>query len=883
MATILYIAHDEAAQKSIQAILNRQYNVISATDGPTAIQYCAMIRPDLILMDVELPDIDGFGLISRLKMFMPQTPILLLTAAHPGKGQFQMFQTGVDDFLSKPVNKDKLRQKIQSLLPQPDSAPGLLTAPDQVVDQFETQIAALNRANTRLASLNAISALIGTSLDLEHLTDEILQQIQRTIDFDSATLFLLKGNILEAAASRGLLEFQRGMNVYTRSDQNSAWQVVNNKLPLVINDVTKSKYWEPRPELSQVRSWLGVPLIYKDRVVGVLTLDKNEPDAFADPDARYVFTLAYQIAIAVENTQLFEEWENQATRLKLINEVAQEITTILDVDNLFDALAQAIFERLHYDRVAIFEMGPLRSTLILKACCAKLPSQLEVGVYQQSVEVGLIGKVVKTGRPILVNNISHEDDTLSLEGMTVQSELVIPIFVGSQIEAVINIDSSHVNGFRDQDLWTLSSLSSQAATVIENARLYHAIDAYSDKLERIVAARTQRLQAIKKISQVVSQGLDVDDLLTVVGEGIGQIFTPDDQIAGNLNVTIGLVDGSNLVVRTIYDSVLSEQSSLGQPLETEHKVNHHTPVGQVISRSKPIILKNVDSQSIYKVAPDQEKDTINSLMLAPLITAGKTIGGIIIESQAANLFDESDLETLESLAFQIASAIEHARLLQKTRELAIVDERTRLARDMHDGVAQNLAYLLIQVDRCLNMVDEGGKLESQLEQISDLLTQNIDELRRNIFDLRPVDLEGKSLFEALENFVAEFGHRWNLQTSCFVNGTAQDVPAEVESSLYRILQETLSNARQHARCTRVSVKLTVNNKQEIALEVKDNGRGFDVTQTYQNLHQGTKKGLGLISMCERAESVGGQLTVDSAKNQGTCIFATLPLRASVKG
>ncbi len=111
------------------------------------------------------------------------------------------------------------------------------------------------------------------------------------------------------------------------------------------------------------QSWLGVPLIYKDRVVGVLTLDKNEANAFTDADARYMFTLAYQIAIAVENAQLFQEWENQATRLKLINEMAREITTILDINDLFEALAKVIYDRLRYDRVSVF--GDCAKSLII--------------------------------------------------------------------------------------------------------------------------------------------------------------------------------------------------------------------------------------------------------------------------------------------------------------------------------------------------------------------------------------------------------------------------------------------------------------------------------------------------------------------------------------
>jgi signal transduction histidine kinase len=249
----------------------------------------------------------------------------------------------------------------------------------------------------------------------------------------------------------------------------------------------------------------------------------------------------------------------------------------------------------------------------------------------------------------------------------------------------------------------------------------------------------------------------------------------------------------------------------------------------------------------------------------------------MVESQLDDAFDESDLESLESVAFQVATGIEHARLLQKTRELAIVDERTRLARDMHDGVAQNLAYLLIQVDRSLNLVEEDSKLETQLELIGTVLKQNIEELRRNIFDLRPVDLEGKSLFDVLENFVTEFGRRWSLKTDCRVQGEAKDMPPEVERCLYRILQESLSNARQHAQCTQLWVEVLVKDNQTVSLEVRDDGRGFEMDQPSGHVRRRKGKGLGLVSMRERAEDVAGQLHVESARGQGTRIYAELPL------
>jgi signal transduction histidine kinase len=458
--------------------------------------------------------------------------------------------------------------------------------------------------------------------------------------------------------------------------------------------------------------------------------------------------------------------------------------------------------------------------------------------------------------------------------------------VDNQLSGVIDVGRRDKNSLGDQDLWTLSSLANQAATVIENARLYREVRGYSAKLERAVVARTQRLQAIKKISQVVSQGLDVEELLTVVGRGLGQIFAGDN--AAGVEIAIGLAAGQYLKLTTIYSSEVgpaptqvSIPSLAGGPILPRESVtlkpDPQEPLGYVLSRAKPVILHNANRQAA--ATPVHQK----TLMIAPLITAGKTIGVIRVKRDSGSAFDEGDLETLESLAFQVASAIEHARLLQKSKDIAIAEERTRLASDMHDGVAQNLAYLMLQVDRCLGLVDEGSRLEAQLEKISNLLAQNIDELRRNIFDLRSVELEGKTIFTVLESFVSEFGQRWGVKTECVIevelaHKLAQlELSPEVESSLYRILQETLANVRQHAHSTQLLVNLGLEASQWITLKIKDNGCGFDVRQI-DPTNQAKNRGLGLVSMRERAERLGGALRVESVPGQGTSVLAKLPLR-----
>jgi CheY-like chemotaxis protein len=148
MATILYIDCDLAAQKFIQNALGKQYNVVIAADGPTAVQYCAMIQPDLLLVDLALPDIDGRELVSRLKMFMPQTPTLVIGNEALKRDKSPGFVINPNGILTKPIQAEELLQQVHALLPPLAALPEFLTPlSDEAVIQFQTQIAALNQAN----------------------------------------------------------------------------------------------------------------------------------------------------------------------------------------------------------------------------------------------------------------------------------------------------------------------------------------------------------------------------------------------------------------------------------------------------------------------------------------------------------------------------------------------------------------------------------------------------------------------------------------------------------------------------------------------------------------------------------------------------------------
>jgi PAS domain S-box-containing protein len=210
---------------------------------------------------------------------------------------------------------------------------------------------------------------------------------------------------------------------------------------------------------------------------------------------------------------------------------------------------------------------------------------------------------------------------------------------------------------------------------------------------------------------------------------------------------------------------------------------------------------------------------------------------------------------------------------RRTQEEAIADERRRIAREIHDGLAQNLAALRVRAGLWHDLVDQNpAQMHAELDELQTFLRENIQEVRRSIFALRPVCLEEHGFFPALNQFLAEFGEQYQLTIACTVKGQESDLPVSLELSLFRIIQEALNNVAKHAQAQGLWLEINLETLPEVRLIVRDDGRGFDP----QVLETAARRGhLGLKQIREVVEESGGRLNVQSAVGQGTILDVTL--------
>ena len=216
-----------------------------------------------------------------------------------------------------------------------------------------------------------------------------------------------------------------------------------------------------------------------------------------------------------------------------------------------------------------------------------------------------------------------------------------------------------------------------------------------------------------------------------------------------------------------------------------------------------------------------------------------------------------------------------AQLLAQRQTLAVLEDRERLARELHDGLAQDLAALRLRLSRWHRLVErDPAQTHAELDAAQALLSENIRDVRRVIFALRPVALDKLGFYPALRQFTEDFGEQYQVHVDLRIAGPRERLPRTMEATLFRIIQEALHNAGKHAQASAVWVELHLETAGAATLRIRDDGVGFDPALLEQAVRRGH---LGLTQMRERVESLGGTFTLCSQPGGGTEVQVMLPL------
>jgi signal transduction histidine kinase len=298
----------------------------------------------------------------------------------------------------------------------------------------------------------------------------------------------------------------------------------------------------------------------------------------------------------------------------------------------------------------------------------------------------------------------------------------------------------------------------------------------------------------------------------------------------------------------------------------------------VFRRARPVWHEVASSEALDETARAYLRDQgVKALLGIPLILADKAIGAIVVRFAELRQFGSVELEMAQGLAQQATLALQLTRLAEQARKAAITEERNRMAREIHDTLAQGFTGILIQLQAAKQVLNGSDHDATQhLESAIALARAGLTEARRSVQGLRPQLLRDGNITTALDQLVRQLGSDSVVRINFSSHGDAQPpMSPDIESNLLRISQEAITNAMKHSGANQINVRLSAG-PEAVQLAIEDNGTGFDP-------HVSTlSRGFGLISMQERADRIGGDLTILTKPNAGTKVHLLLPISRTTK-
>ncbi|MEU2357423.1 GAF domain-containing sensor histidine kinase [Streptomyces misionensis] len=371
------------------------------------------------------------------------------------------------------------------------------------------------------------------------------------------------------------------------------------------------------------------------------------------------------------------------------------------------------------------------------------------------------------------------------------------------------------------------------------------------------------LAAVSSALLAMSRHLETRDVLKTIVASARELL--DAQYAA-----LGVPDDHGGFAQFVVDGVSDAQWKAIGPLPRQHGI-----LAAMLHEARPQRLADVRRDPRFEGWPQAHPDLVDFLGL-PIRADDEVIGALFLANKNCPKpdggcgFTEEDEELLALLAQHAAIALTNARLYERSRELTIAEERSRLAHELHDAVSQKLFSLRLTAQAAAALVDrDPARAKGELHQVAALAAEAADELRAAVVELRPAALDEDGLIATLRTQIQVLDRAHSARVT-FTGAGYRALPAAQEEAVLRVAQEALHNALRHARAEHVDVSVERRGGGAV-LRVADDGDGFDPAAVGR-----AGRHLGLVSMRDRASGVGGTLTVESAPGKGTTIEMEVP-------
>lgn len=545
---------------------------------------------------------------------------------------------------------------------------------------------------------------------------------------------------------------------------------------------------------------------------------------------------------------------NDRRRLHILNEVGLTVTQLLDLKQILDYSQEIVIDKLGVAECLIYLWSEENNSFELRHSYGVDEETIKEIAEKRQAGQDLVQQIAETLKTMFIPKL-NEDDRF---GNRIRSKYEnhyyfgFPLISRQTVIGVIELISPALPKYERESVIFLESLGREIGVAIDNAML-------------VAKAKKQQDEAMTlyKLGTKISSSLILGDVLDAVAESANNLVNTDVGV-------VGLYQESCKEIKIWAANGEGSKKLQGLIINVEGQgPGKRLFEGEFLSGN---IIEESESEFIRRYNFDL-KD-YESYLVVPLHLGEKFLGIIGLLSKKIRKFSENDIQLLNQLGYHVFVAIEDARLHQQLRYAATLEEQNRLARELHDNMAQALGYIKIKAIMSNDMLEKQDPIKAQmhLSELIKTVTVLYTDIRESIFNLRNTSTTQRDFLQAMEEYLTEYRHKYGLDVRFSVDDASSlEFSSEVANHLIRILQEALSNVRRHSCAQRVWIN-SWQDHGEIFISIEDDGSGFDV----EKVDNTSKQSYGLQIMKERVEYINGSIEIESTPGKGTKILLKLP-------
>lgn len=723
----------------------------------------------------------------------------------------------------------------------------------------------------RINLMLELSRAFSQALTSQQIAEIMVTQALKGLGAQVGTVCLLveQGTMLEILNLHGLS--QEIVEKYRRTPLD---------FPGPLNDAVRSgelvwissadEYYERYPQFEEIvrknksQAIVCIPLKINEKIIGGFNLSFPIEKPRTVAEEGFFWALAQQCAQSLERARLYEAEQKALTlaveaqqNIAFLAEASAILVMSLDIEASLNQIMSLVVPKIadwtHIDLVR-------KDGTVQRLVARHIEPEKEAALYELSRKFPVnlqgnlgAGKVIRTSTAEVMSvlpkdwldNYSQNPEHLEhVQSFNIQSYISVPLVTQGKAFGAMTFGSSTPGYFTNADLILFEEFARRTAQAIANANLYQ-----SEHQARMEADQNlQQVNRLQAATAALSEALTLEQVSKVIID----------------HTTDAMKASSGLFARLIENNtVLEVLEAKGYDAEAFKPLTHiplrkTAQIAQSIKTRLPLWLEK--AEPLFPRLEKTKAPADETTVILPL-GSQQVLGVLILTLPAAMGSDPVQRAFLIALSQQCVQALERAQVYEQAKDAAALEERQRLARDLHDSVSQTMFSASIMAESLPKVWEKDqSKGAEQVQQVITLNRAAMSEMRMLLLELRPEALLNTNLPTLLGHLVAAARGRIEIQADLEINGSPEGLPSNVHVALYRITQESINNIIKHSQASSFRVRVD-READHIEIRIKDNGRGFDT--------QSQTQGLGLNSIRERAQAIGATVEMTSAPDQGT--------------